>query len=142
MSETAGFKGKLKQASSLGSSGAEAGYTAIDGVTDVSGPLARAMLDISNLKDDDGFKRFIYGMAERKLSVKGKRIVGDTQQDALRDANEDGTVTYVAFEPDGTAASGRKFEVLVTSFDETAGMGGTVDFSAELQMNGAPLPTA
>jgi len=142
MSETAGYKGKLKQASSLGSSGAESGYTTVDGVTSVSGPFSRALLDISNLKDDDGHKRFIYGLAERKLSVSGKRIVGDTQQDALRAACENATVTYVAFLPDGTAASGRKFECLVSDWDETSNTDGTTDFSCSIQMNGAPLPTA
>jgi predicted secreted protein len=142
MAETAGYVGKLLHASSLGSSGAATGYTEVDGVTSVSGPLARASLDISNLKDGDGFKRFIPGMAERTLSVSGKRIFGDTQQDALRDACEDGTVTYVGFQPAGTAASGRKFECLVESWDETANMDGTTDFSASLKMTGAPLPMA
>jgi len=137
MAETAGWRAKLMQDTALGSAASLTGYTTVDGVTAFSGPLSRAILDISNFKDQDGFKRFIYGMAERKLSVSGKRIFGDTEQDIFSAACLAGTTTFVAVLPDGT--NGVKFEVLVASFDETPALDGTTDFSMELQMTGAPL---
>lgn len=131
MAQTAGFKGKIKHATSLIGS-----YTAIDGIKSISVTRNRAEIDISDLADDDGWRRFIAGMGDISVSLDGSLISGDTQQDALMGACANGTTVFLQVLPNGT--HGFKGEFLITSFNPSAGMDNEATVSVTARLTGAP----
>lgn len=133
MAQTAGYKAKLKHATTLGGS-----YTSIDGVTNVSDSDSLDELDISDLKDDDGYRRFILGLRGNTISFDLDESYGDTQQDAIRTAYTGRTVTFLQYLPDGT--TGYKGEFWITSYNRSTSVDGKATASVTARLNGAPTP--
>jgi predicted secreted protein len=132
MAQSPGYLATVKHATTLGGS-----YTVIDGIKSVDDPSSREKIDISDFKDASPRRKFIQGMFDpTTLSLEGDRIVGDTQQDALKTAHDAGTSVFITVLPDGT--NGYKGEYVVDSFNVKAGIGGAVSLSVQLTMSGAP----
>lgn len=131
MAQTAGYKAKVAHSTTSGGT-----YTTIDGVKSVSVKRNRAELEISDFADNDGWKRFISGMAEITVDISGDRDTASTQQEALLTAILNGTTVFLRILPDGVA--GFRGEFLVNSFDPSDAMDGTDQFSVSLRMTGAP----
>jgi len=130
MAQSAGYKAKVKHSTTLGGT-----YTSIDGVTNASDNSGIDELDISDLKDDDGNRRFILGLRGVTLNFDLDESYGDTQQDAIRSAHTGRTVTFLQYLPDGT--NGYKGEFWITAYNRTTGVDGKTSASVTARLNGA-----
>lgn len=129
MAQTAGYKAKLQYAAS------DSGYASIDGVTNLSVSDGIDELDISDLKDDDGYRRFILGLRGATISFDMDESYGDTQQDALRSAFAARTLFYVKVLYDGT--NGFKCSGYLTAYNRNGAVESKASASLTFRVNGA-----
>lgn len=131
MAQNAAYLSKLKHATTLGGS-----YTAIEGATTASMDMSIDELDISDLKDDDGWRRFIMGLGGSSISFDMDVVEGDTQQDAIRAALTGRTTVFLQYLYDGT--NGFKGEFYITSISYSSPVDGKASCSVTARMTGAP----
>lgn len=124
MPQSAGYLAKLKQ-----------GGTSVAGVTQESDQDGIDQLDISSLKDDDGFRRYIMGLRGVSLSFDMDVIYGDTQQDAIRSAYAARSNVTLAYLPDGTNGYTGSFKI--TSINTSTSVDGKATQSVSAVLNGA-----
>ena len=103
-------------------------------------PMPTDMLDTTTF--GSAVKRFIAGLSDGgQVSVSGPLDVTlHSQIAAMKAAQAAGTAGFsLLWGPGGSVASGVKFtcEVLVASYEVSAGVSGRVEFSASLQVDGA-----
>jgi predicted secreted protein len=130
MSQSAGYLATVKHSSTLNGT-----YTSIDGTTSASDSDGIDELDVSDLADQDGFRRFIMGLRGVTIQLEQDLIYGDTQQDALRTAFAARTTVFIQYLPDGT--NGAKGEFFVTSINKSTPVDGKATASVALRLTGA-----
>lgn len=124
MPQSAGYLAKLKQ-----------GGTSVAGVTQASDQDGIDQLDISALKDDDGFRRYIMGLRGVSLSFDMDVIYGDTQQDAIRSGYAARSNVTLSYLPDGTNGYSGSFKI--TSINTSTSVDGKATQSVSAVLNGA-----
>lgn len=131
MPQNAGYLSKLKHATTLGGT-----YTSIEGATTASLDMSIDELDISDLKDDDGWRRFIMGMGGGQITFDMDVVEGDTQQDALRTALTARTTVFLSYLYDGT--NGFKGEFYITNISYSGAPEAKSSCSVTARLSGAP----
>jgi predicted secreted protein len=114
------------------------GSNKVGGLNNISNPITGAALDVT-VFSTTGFKEFIAGLKEGKISVKGFYESGDTNgQVAMMTAFLAGTTLTSTQKPkflvDGTV--GFTADGIITSYSVDADVAGQVNFSAEIQLTG------
>lgn len=125
-------------------SGAYAG-SEVDGIKNVTYSPTLDMLDVTDFADTTGAKLKIGGLKDGSIKLSGNFEMADVPQALIRTNAGDGVVGYATciFNPTGSVGSkGFQVAVKVASFEITSAVDGTVDFSADLQFNGAPAVDA
>lgn len=121
-------------------------YNEMDGIKSHGFKPAREMLDVTDTKDGDGsgngWRKFKAGLKDGGVDLSGDLEEADANgQNALRTAWENGTEIKIRLEENPAAVAGKKgYDVpcLVESYEVNGEVGGTVEFSATLKINGAP----
>jgi len=131
MPQNAGYLSKLQHATTLGGS-----YTSIEGVTTASMDQSIDELDISDLKDDAGWRKFIMGLGGGQITFDMDVVEGDTQQDAVRAALTGRTTLFLQYLYDGT--NGFKGEYFITNISYSAPVDGKSSCSVTARLTGAP----
>jgi predicted secreted protein len=130
---TAGKKARLKVAT------VSAGpYTAVQGVKSWSHSIDGANVDDSEMGVD--WVQRVQGLKDGKISISGQRRVADaTGQNVFQAQLIAGSSVFVQALPDGgtTAGVGFQQEMYVSSFKSDAAVDGIVNWSVELEGNGA-----
>lgn len=114
----------------------------VDGIKSVGYAPTREMLDITDTKDTTGARKKLAGLKDGSVSLSGNSEHADVVQTLLRTSFDGGASIWanVVNNPTGgAAAKGYQVECLVESYNIEWQVDGTVDFSATLQFNGAPV---
>ena len=127
----AGYLGSLGQATTLGGT-----YTKVDGIQEASLPMAADEVDVSALKDADGWRRFIYALGGGEISASGHYISTDTQQGNIRSAFINKTTTFLQVLTNATV--GFKGEFLIVAFEVGAPVEGASPRTIRARLTGAP----
>lgn len=106
-------------------------YTAISGVTSVSLSRERDSLETTHFADTTGAKLRIMGLKDAKISMSGNLDLSDSAQGQIRSRYSDGASTFIGIEWDGSTVADGEFKV--QAYNESAEVGGLVEFSAEFE---------
>lgn len=98
----------------------------------------REMIDITNFKDigSASNRKYLAGLEDGTLSLSGQ-YDGGTAQAALRTKKASGADVAVTIDLTGDSTDEYTFNAKVTNFTVSAEVGGEIQFSCELQLNGA-----
>lgn len=106
-------------------------YSEISGVTSVSLSRDREVLDLTHFKDTTAHRLKSMGLKDTKLDISGNADFADAAQSQIRSRYDDGASTFIEIMWDG--ATGKDGEFKVASYNESAEVGGLVEFSASLE---------
>lgn len=117
-------------------------FTEIDGLNSVSRDSAREMIEVTSFKDPSGHKIKIAGIKDGSVELGGNVVFAaslslDTGIKNVAQRARDGGALTLRTKLDGTGGTYRGVACLVKEFGLKADVGGAVEFSASLQMNGA-----
>lgn len=118
------------------------GGNEIDGINDVTYGPNREKLEVSDFKDGDAAKRYILGLADGEIQVKGDAELTDSVQTLLRTSHTSGASVWahIYFNPTGSAGSkGFKVECKVPSWDMAAARDAKVTGGFTLCFTGLPV---
>ena len=135
MSASAGYTAEASVSATAGGAGS---YTKVAYIDSATLKFARALLEVTNLKDaaSNPDAARIYGLRDMDVTLSGKYDQGDTDgQQAVQAAQLAGSELWVKVLPDGT--HGVKFQCLVESIDMDASVGGVAGWKASLKKTGA-----
>jgi predicted secreted protein len=107
----------------------------IDGIKSIDWGPNRELIDTTDFADTTVAHTRLAGLKDLSVTISGDYEASDTGQGIVRTGFDDGSSVWIRFLPNGS--TGFKCECKVQEFKITAGIDGTIEFSATLMGTGA-----